>query len=319
MTAPEIRSVAVVGSGAMGAMYAAHCADAGLATVLVATGERAERLRRHGITVNGAPLRADVVDPTTEAHAPVDLILVAVKDAQLAEAIDVVAPLVAEHTTFLSVLNGLDSEAAIGRRYGAERVPLCIALAMDARRVGNEVAWTQAGRLDLGDDPRVVTDGPSDRVRAVCDALDRAGLAWHTPEDMRRAMWWKFMVNVGINQASAVLRAPYGAFVPDGPARSLMLALQREVIAVANAEGVALGEDDLDAWSTVLAAQPVGGWTSMHQDVEAGRPTEVEIFGARVVELGERHGIPTPHNRTVTWILRATTPTTPTSTSAAAS
>ncbi|MCA1783985.1 MAG: hypothetical protein LC679_18000 [Intrasporangiaceae bacterium] len=69
-------------------------------------------------------------------------------------------------------------------------------------------------------------------------------------------MWWKFMVNVGINQPSAVLRAPYGAFQKPAPAYALMMALVAEVRAVAAAEGVDLTEDDVERWHTVLAGQP---------------------------------------------------------------
>ncbi|MFN2318405.1 MAG: ketopantoate reductase family protein [Dermatophilaceae bacterium] len=122
---------------------------------------------------------------------------------------------------------------------------------------------------------------------------------------MRHQMWWKFMVNVGINQPSAVLRAPYGAFQKPAPAYALMMALVAEVRAVAAAEGVDLTEDDVERWHTVLAGQPAEGMTSMHQDVLAGRPTEVDIFAGRVVELGRTHGLAVPHNQTLLWILRA--------------
>ncbi|XVX19592.1 ketopantoate reductase family protein [Actinomycetota bacterium] len=298
-----IETVAVVGSGAMGAMYAAHLASAGVRVLLVASGERAQRLSKDGLTVNGTPLEAEVCDVSGPGPHPIaNLVLVAVKDRQLVEAVESVAPLVGPTTTFVSVLNGLDSEEAIAERYGPERVLLCIALGMDAQREGNAVAYRQAGRLVVGPMAPGQSAGPLGEVQ---DVLSRAGLEWSTPEDMRHEMWWKFMVNVGVNQASAVLRAGYGAFVDEGPARSLMLALCHEVIAVANAEGVALGEADLERWQRVLEGQPADGQTSMRQDVEAGRPTEVEIFAGRVVSLGERHGIPTPHNQTMLWILRA--------------
>ncbi len=303
VTHPRVRTVAVVGAGAMGGMYAAHFVRAGFDVLLVATGERADRLRAQPLVVNGEPLRANVVDPAEPdaVAAPADLVLIAVKDAQLAEASELVEPLMGDQTTVLSVLNGLDSEHAVAGRYGAERVLLCVAAAMDARRDGQRVTFRQAGRLTFGP----ARPGESaERVAAVQDALDRAGLAWSTPTDMRHAMWWKFLVNVGINQASAVLRAPYGAFQHDGPARSLMRALQDEVVAVARAEGVDLGAADLAAWDEVLAGQPVEGWTSTLQDVEAGRPTEVEIFAGRVVALGAAHGIPTPYNQSMLWILR---------------
>ena len=283
----------------MGAMYAHHFAQAGVETWLVARGERAERLRSPGLTVNGEPLEAKVVD-TEAGHRTADLVIVAVKHQQLLDAIAEVAPLVGAQTTFLSVLNGLDSEEAIAAAYGPDQVLLFIALAMDAQRDGTQVTFRQPGRLAIGTG---AGKGTEQRLEAICEVLDRAGLVWAVPDDMAHEMWWKFLVNVGVNQASAVRREGYGAFQHEGPARSLMLALMDEVIAVAGAEGIALGEADLAKWDGVLAGQPAEGRTSMLQDVLAGRPTEVDIFAGRVVALGARHGIPTPYNQTMHWIL----------------
>ena len=145
-------------------------------------------------------------------------------------------------------------------------------------------------------------------VAAVQQALDRAGLAWQTPPDMRQTIWSKFYFNVGINQASALLHAPYGAFQADGDARRLMKALMTEVLQIAVAEGVGLGDQDVARWDAVLASMPAAGWTSMAQDTNAGRETEVETFAGRVVALGERHAIPVPFNQAMLWALRASHP-----------
>jgi len=299
----KVQRVAIVGAGAMGGMYAAHFAASGFDVGFVARGERAERLRRRPLTVNGTPLVASVIDPDAEGVRPADLVLVAVKDRQLAEAVDAASALVGPDTVVLSVMNGLDSEEALAARFGWERVLLCVAMAMDAQADGDAIIFRQAGRLVFGR-----ADGAVDAaVERVQEALTRAGLAWETPQDMRHRLWWKFMVNTGINQASAVLRLPYGAFQSEGDPRSLMWALIDEVVAVAGPEGVPLGPDDLAAWDRVLAGQPTEGWTSMHQDVEAGRPTEVESFAGRVVALGRTHGVPTPYNQAVLWILRSGT------------
>lgn len=305
--APRIESVAILGAGALGAMYAAHLADSGVPVVLVATGERAQRLRTTGLTVNGARLDVPVLDPADGDHDPLDLVLVAVKARQLDESLDLVAPLVGERTTFVSVLNGLDSEEVIGRRFGAQRVLLCIGLAMDAERAGSAIRYRSAGRLEIGDGPATRTpDGsPSPRALAVREVLERGGLTVEMPADMAHRVWWKFLVNVGGNQASAVTGATYGTLARSGPARDLMIALQDEVVAVAAAEGVTLDETDVQRWYDVLDRQTEEGRTSMLQDVQAGRETEVEIFAGRVVALGERHGIPTPYNQSMLWVLRA--------------
>lgn len=312
----RITRVAVLGAGAMGGMYAAHFARAGFDVRLVARGDRARRLRVRGLTVNGERFALPVID--ADAPPPdwtADLALFAVKDRHLEAAIESARPVVGPGTAVLSVLNGLDSEERIADALGAgtpggPTVLLCIALAMDAERIGDEVRYRQAGRLVLG---AAEPGEPGPVVLRVGEALGRAGLEHALPTDMRHRLWWKFMVNAGINQASAVLNAPYGAFQEPGDARELMSDLIAEVVAVANAEGVALGADDVAAWHEVLAGQPPEGRTSMHQDVLAGRPTEVDTFGGRVVALGERHGIPTPVNRTVARILRATSRSLPTS------
>lgn len=303
MPAMNIERVAVIGAGAMGGMYAAHFADGGFEVSLVASGARAERLRAAPLVVNGRPYHLPVVGPdnTRLTGGPAHLVLVAVKDRHLETALDDAASVIGPGTIVLSVMNGLDSEERLAARFPEAIVPLCIALAMDAQATAEGVQYRQAGRLAFGH-----ADGRLDAtITAVQDALDRAGLAWECPPGMPHRLWWKFMVNTGINQASAVLRLPYGAFQVPGPARDLMWALTDEVVAVSAAEGVPLSRADQELWDAVLAGQPSEGWTSMHQDVEAGRPTEVDTFAGRVVELGRRHDIPTPVNQTVAWILRA--------------
>jgi 2-dehydropantoate 2-reductase len=134
-------------------------------------------------------------------------------------------------------------------------------------------------------------------------AFDGAGIVTEIPIDMMRMSWWKFMVNVGVNQASAVMRAPYGVLQSSPDARALMETLMRETIVLAQHVGVNLGEQDLEEWNAVLRSLSPEGKTSMLQDIEAGRKTEVEIFAGKVVELGKTYGIPTPVNQTLLSII----------------
>jgi 2-dehydropantoate 2-reductase len=296
---PDIQ-IAILGAGAMGSVYAAQFAEApGCTTVLVAGGERHDRLAREGVVVNGKPYHLPVVDPD-EVSDPADLILVALKHHHLPGAVGDLRNLVGPETTILSVMNGLDSEEVLGAVHGMDKVLYTVAVGIDAVREGNRVTYTKPGKLYFGE---ATNAPPGERVRRVGALLGRAGIAHETPPDMIRTLWWKFMINVGVNQASAVMRAPYGAFQASPEAQALMETLMREVIILAEAEGVDLGEQDIRAWYGFMNGLSPEGKTSMLQDVEGGRKTEVEMFAGKVIELGTKHGIATPVNETLLRII----------------
>ena len=144
----------------------------------------------------------------------------------------------------------------------------------------------------------------SQKVVRVQEAFDRANIPHETPEDMIRILWWKFMINVGMNQASAVMLAPYGVFQTSTDAQELMESLMQEVIELAKKIEVNLEEKDIGDWYSVLKTLGPHGKTSMLQDIESGRKTEIEIFGEKVVDLGRTLGISTPVNQTVCSIIK---------------
>jgi 2-dehydropantoate 2-reductase len=290
----------VLGAGAMGAFYASKFFDAfPSSTVLVARGIRYDRLTGEGLVVNGKQYSVPVVHPD-EAGSPADLIIVALKNHHLPEAVHDLRNIIDDQTTILSVMNGLDSGQYLGSVYGMDKILYSVAVGIDAVREANSVIYTSEGKLFFGE---ADNSQPSQRVRRVQDALERSQVAYEIPRDMMRMLWWKFMINVGVNQASAVLRAPYGVFLSSPDARGLMGLLMTEVIALAQPAGVDLKEKDLDDWYAVLKTLSPAGKTSMLQDIEAGRKTEVEMFAGKVVDLGKSYNIPTPVNQTLLHII----------------
>jgi 2-dehydropantoate 2-reductase len=288
-----IRTVYIIGAGALGATYAGLLYERDKECVaFIAAGERGERLRRSGVIVNGRHYPIPVLDPE-EIDAPADLVIVAVKNHHLDEAIGEMKKAVGSETIIISVMNGIESEERIGAVYGMDKVLYAINVGVDALREGNRVTYKNQGRLLFGEARNTVR---TERVRRVKEFFDGAGIVCDVPEDMIRTLWWKFMINVGINQASAVLGAPYRTFQTQQEARALMDSAMREVIRLAAEAGVHLTAADVDNWYAVLDSLNPSGKTSMLQDVEAGRKTEVEMFAGRVIELGRRYGVPTPVN-----------------------
>ncbi|HUS73662.1 MAG TPA: ketopantoate reductase family protein [Sedimentisphaerales bacterium] len=297
----EIQKIGVLGAGAMGAYFASRFFDTAIfSTELIAKGSRLDKLKSEGLVVNGKSYAIPVIHPD-EATSPADLIIVALKHHHLEEGVHGLEKLVGDLTTIISVMNGLDSEKYIGSIYGMDKVLYAVSVAIDAVRQGNHITYTKPGRHYFGEARNIDLN---QRVLRVQEAFDRAGIVYETPEDMIRMMWWKFMINVGMNQASAVMQAPYGVFQISPEAKDLMEALMKEVIALANVMDVNLTNRDIEEWYKFLNGLSPQGKTSMLQDIEAGRKTEVENFWEKVVELGKIHGVPTPVNQTVTQIIK---------------
>jgi 2-dehydropantoate 2-reductase len=291
---PCIETISLIGAGALGGAYASmfYAMDSRCVS-FVADGDRFERLSRDGLIVNGRRCDIPVLRPE-DASPPSDLVVVAVKHHHLDDAVRQMKNRIGPDTTIISVMNGIESEARIGEIYGREKVLYAVSVAIDALREGNCLNFKNRGRILFGEARNLVI---SERVTRVQALFDRAGIIHNTPPDMIRTLWWKFMINVGVNQASAVLRAPFAVFQTSPEARDLMTSARREVILLAEKEHVPLTEEDIGNWEAVLADLNPAGKTSMLQDVEAGRKTEVEMLAGKVIELGERHHIPTPVNR----------------------
>ena len=298
-----IRTVLVVGAGAVGAAVAALIAERRPGAVsILAGGERAGRYRRDGFLLNGSRRDFPIVSPE-ESSAP-DLLIVAVKTHQLDAAIADMSRHVGRRTLVLSLLNGISSEESLAGAFGAEKVPLAMILGIDAVREGNATRFSGRGKIHFGD-PLNREGAWSERVRRIAAFFQECQVPFVVPPDMVRSLWFKFMVNVGINQASAVLRAPYGAFQVPGDARDIMESAMRETVALSQALRTGLGEEDVASWGDTLGALAPDGKTSMLQDVEARRKTEVDAFAGTVLALAEPRGLAVPVNRTLYRLIRA--------------
>lgn len=296
-------SVGILGLGAMGSLYAAKLMDSGDDVVVIAKGDRADRIQRDGFTFNDRAYQPNVLRP--DQARPLDLIIVGVKQHHLEGVLDDIAPFIGEHTQIISVLNGIDSEEMLIARFGEAHVLYCVAVAMTPVRDGHHVRTSNMGRLIFGE---AKNTPPAPRVVRIQSILEKAGIAYQIPDDMLREMWWKLMINVAVNQTSSALRMTYAELRDTPSAYALMDGLGGEVIALSQAVGVNLTRKDLDTFYGILATLDADGKTSMLQDVEAGRLNEVDIFAGKIVALGKQYNVPTPYNTTLLHILRGLQP-----------
>lgn len=296
-----VRDVALVGLGAIGILYAGQISERESRCLrVVADAARLARYRADPPALNGRRLDLNYATPE-EFGPPADLVLVAVKSTGLAAAAETIAPLLSPDTQILPLLNGIAAQDILAEAFGWPRVLHGFVYCSSAMRTGNSVVQGGGEKIVFGE---AVNDPPSPRVRAVADFFERLGIRHDVPADMRAAQWKKFILNVGINQAQALLRAPSREIQRNPEALRLARTLMDEAAAVGTALGVA-GAADVPAWAegVILKAAP-DNRTSMLQDVEAGRAPEIDLFAETVCRLGRQCGIPTPANEMAVRLLK---------------
>ena len=288
----DIRKTAVIGMGALGMLYASQISSAfGPDSVcFLADQKRIGRYQKMTFTINGTPWSFPMKAP--ENACPADLIIIAVKYNALPSALDIMASSVGPDTTIISVMNGIDSEAIAGKRYGDEKVLYCIAQGMDAMKFGTDLTYTRSGELCLG--TRI--KGQENRLDALTRYFDSARISYRTESDFSRRLWGKFMLNVGINQTCMAYEANYAQALTPGTQYDTLVGAMREVILLAQKEGITLTEGDLEAYIELLKTLSPEGVPSMRQDGIAHRPSEVEMFSGTVRRLAAKHGLSVPVN-----------------------
>ena len=286
-------TVGIIGLGSLGVLFAdAFTRALGRDRVLVlADRNRVARYRSEGVWFNGVKSDFTYAIPE-EVARPVDLLVFAVKYGGLAAAAEECRSLVGPDTTVISLLNGISSEPLLAQVCGPEKLVWCIARKMTANKEGNRVTCPNIGELVLG-----VPEGQDTaRLRELDAFFTAVSLPHVVTDDIRREKWSKLLVNTGCNQAAMVYACTYAGLQRPGEARDTMIGAMREVVAVANAEGVALSEQDVADWCAVVDGFAPDKEPSMRQDGKHRRPSEVELFSGTIRRLAQKHGIPVPVN-----------------------
>ena len=288
-----IQTIAIIGLGAVGGMYAdllSRQYDSSQ-ILCIADEDRIERYRQDGVYCNGC--RLDIRYASAEEAFPVDLLVFATKYYSLQEAMTSAVNAVGPDTIVMSFLNGVISEEIIADRLHPRHLLYTTVQGMDAGKEGNQITYHHYGSIAFGEADGVITED----VLAVREVLEKTGIPYTNPSDMKRQLYNKWMANVGVNQICAYYGCGYRGVQPGGEYRDMYIAAMEEARICANAEGAALTEEDLDHWLAVMDSLSPDGEPSMRQDTKAGRPTEAGLFCGTVAEIAARHGIDVPVNR----------------------
>ena len=308
--------IAIVGAGAIGAFLGAKLALSGEDVYLIARGAHLQAMQNHGVRVK-SPDGDFEAHPTAtddyESVGPVDFVFLTVKAHSLTEIAPQIAPLLGPETVVVSAQNGIpwwyfqsqggpfdgtaiesvDPGGVIAQAIDPSRIIGCIIYPSTVIVQPGVIEHIEGNRFSIGE-----LDGTSsDRCKTLAAALICAGLKAPIRSRIRHDLWVKLLGNVVFNPMSALTGATLEEMATHPETSAIARAVMTEADEVAEALGVRL---TLTIDQRMDGAKKVGAHkTSMLQDLEHGRPMELESVVGVVIELGEKLGLPMPHTRTL--------------------
>ena len=285
--------VCVVGAGAIGGWVAARLALAGNQVMALTTRGLADEIEisQGGVSQTAALARFE---------GSADMLVITVKAPALAAAAEAARPLTGAETMIVPMLNGvpwwfvnerlnsIDSEGSIAAALPLDQVIGCVVHASCRRTAPDQVHVVHAEKLILGE----LAGGTGERTASLCNLFENAGIRCEPSDNVRRAIWYKLWGNATINPLSALTRSTADKLLDDPEIRGLMAEAMDELAAVGAAIGCPIWETAEDRMEVTARLGPFK--SSMLQDVEAGRPIELEALLGAPREIAGRVGIATP-------------------------
>ncbi len=308
--------VAVLGAGAIGAYVGAALHRAGADVHLIARGPHLAAMRRHGVRVlsprGDFTARARATDDPADV-GPVDYVFLGLKANSYAACGPLIEPLLHPATAVVAAQNGIpwwyfhrhggphdgrrlesvDPDGAVSAVLAPERAVGCVVYAATELAAPGVVRHVEGTRFSVGEPDRTV----SARCTEFAAALRAGGLKCPVERDLRNDIWLKLLGNISFNPISALARATMRQMCLHGGTRRVIEIMMAETLAVAGALGCEVG---VSIERRLAGAERVGDHrTSTLQDLERGRPLELDVLLAAVVELAEITGVEVPTLRTV--------------------
>ena len=295
--------ICMLGTGSLGSTIGGTLAQGGSEVYFVDQWkEHIDKINENGLKMTDEKEDWYVkVDARTSAEGmgPVDLVIVLVKSFATKEAVSQLKEtnVIGENTLVMSLQNGLGNEETIaevvgeanvisGKTYVGGRL-----LSPGYVSAGVKGKYTYIGEL---------TGEITDRIQAVCDEFNKAGLLCEVSDNIKGLIWDKLLINVAAGALCGITRLPYGPLYEEEYIKETAVAAIQEGIDVAKAAGVKLKSEDPEyPWYAASEGLPETFKTSILQSLELKRPTEIDFINGSVVEWGKKFGMPTPVNRTL--------------------
>jgi 2-dehydropantoate 2-reductase len=275
-----MKNIILLGAGAIGVLLAEKlCRRPGINFAAAADAGRVERYRKDGIFFNGNRLPLKFISPADD-FPEADLIIAATKTTALSEALGSIRPFTGKNTVFLPFLNGITATEVIQNAFSENDAAEGFFIGHASVREKNRITHDGCGTFCIG--------GSTPRLKDIEHLLKTSGINVDIPENMAHAVWKKFVLNVGINQTQAFFNADYGEVQKSETMLAFCKELMLEALAVAEAENIPGTDSMLEYAINIILSMPGNVKTSMLQDVQAGRVTEIDAFAGTLCAKAEK-------------------------------
>ncbi len=284
----DIQTVAMIGRGAVGSIYAKIIVDnIGYDNIcFIADEMRVKKYKKEGLIINGIPYHFQYISDIKEFKA-VDLIIISTKFSGLESLINLIKDFVKDDTIIISTINGIVSEDILREHFPNNSVIRCIAQGMDSSYFNNKVNYTHTGQLIVGAE----FEKEKNDLNKLIRFFDKVSIPYTNHKDIVHAAWSKLMLNCGINQVCAAYDVPYGGVQQDGPLRNIFIDTMKEVQSVAREMNIILTDNEIQDWVDLMDSLDPNGMPSMRQDIIAKRKTEIELFSGTIIPLAKKYGV----------------------------
>ncbi len=304
MNGDSIR-VAVVGAGAVGCYYGGMLARAGHDVVLIGRPAHVDAIRAAGLHFEGLKFDEHIaLRASTEPDAVrgARLVLFCVKSTDTELAAEQIAPWLEPGSIVVNLQNGVDNTERIRARISRQVIPAVVYVATEMAGPGH-LKHHGRGDLVIGALERPAAPELAAALEAVRQWFVQAGVPVVVSDNVAGELWAKLVVNCAYNAISAIAQLPYGRMIGGVGVREVMRDVVDETLAVAAACGVRMAPDQLAGVYRIAEAMP-GQYSSTAQDLQRGRPTEIDHLNGYVVRQGEARGVPVPVNRVLHSLVR---------------
>jgi len=291
--------IAVMGAGSIGGYFGGMLAQGGHQVTLIARGAHGQAIEAHGLKIITDDREFTVRCATSDdpnSVGPVDLVLLTVKTYHNPQAVPAMLPLIDEDTSVLCLQNGIDSYQAVASAVGLEKVlPGAAYIEASLSAPGVVRQSGQVVRIVFGE----LDGSESQRGRLILQALEQSGIPAQFTQDIQQTLWTKFLFIATMAGVTTLSRETMAQLLPRPEWRQVIIDCMREIEAVARALEVNLAEDVVSSTLSYIEGSLEQMHASMHADVLAGRPLELEALNGAVVRAGLTAQVPTPVNNLI--------------------